>query len=167
MNLGKLIEWCEKHANREWLRTMVRKDPIKQIPLENDVIVCLKMIEEIKVRAKLVEDHIKKAQIYQANISEYLEEIRKRGVWYPDPDKPNPFEKKEPETKTETPTEVPKEPEEPKLTPEQDELIIKRIAAINDGNKTLMAELKEELYQKGIIVKDTALGQEYRKREVL
>ena len=82
MGLEILIKWAQETGNREELKKIVRKD-VKGVPFENDIVVSLKLLKEIEKRAKLSEEHMAKAMRFERDISEYLEELDKRGVKYP------------------------------------------------------------------------------------
>jgi len=81
MGLKTLIDWANENKDREKLKKIVRKD-IKGAPLENDIVVCTKLLEEVVNRAKLSEEFMKKALKFEKDIAEYLEELDKRGVKY-------------------------------------------------------------------------------------
>ena len=81
MGLEILIEWARKTRNREELKKIVRKD-INGVPFENDIVVSMKLLEEIEKRANLSEEHMGKAIKFERDIAEYLEELDKRGVKY-------------------------------------------------------------------------------------
>ena len=81
MGLKILIDWANENKDREKLKKLVRKD-IKGEPLENDIVVCIKLLGEVVNRAKLSEEFMAKALMYESNIAEYLEELDKRGVKY-------------------------------------------------------------------------------------
>src|SRR3990167_3171014 len=91
MNLQYLNEWAERMKNQEILKKIVRKDSVG-VPLQNDIRISVNLLKEIIKRIVLVNDHIKKADRFQHDIAEYLEELYKRGVVYKDQDpEPSPI----------------------------------------------------------------------------
>jgi hypothetical protein len=68
---------------------LVRKDQ-KGNPRENDVTVCLNFLAELQNRIRMVQDHTKKAQKLEGDITEFIAGLAKRGVMTP-PENPNPL----------------------------------------------------------------------------
>lgn len=87
MNLKHLKKWVEQTQNLKIIRELVRKD-MRGNPIENDINIGLKMLGEIKKRAQLVEDCLKKAEKYQDDIAEYLMDLEKRGIVFPNDENP-------------------------------------------------------------------------------
>ena len=83
MNLKDLVVWVEENQDLKVIRGLVRKDSRTQLPRESDINIALKMLGEIKKRALLVENHLKNAERYQSDISEYLLSLETRGIKYP------------------------------------------------------------------------------------
>jgi hypothetical protein len=84
MNLKRLLDWILHHENPRIIKEKVNRDRNGE-PKQNDISVATKLISEIKKRALLIEDHLKKANKFEKDIVEYLGELKKRNIIYEEP----------------------------------------------------------------------------------
>ena len=87
MDLNALVEWTKEAQKKDGLRLVVKKDKTGQ-PDEGDMNIAYNLLGEIRKRAQLRIDFLKKADRYESDIMEYLHSLEARGIICPLTKKP-------------------------------------------------------------------------------
>ena len=81
------MEWTKTAQNRKYLATLVKKDRNGE-PHEGDINIAYNMLGEIRKRAQLRIDLLKKADKYLSDITEYQGTLEKRGIFFEKKEEP-------------------------------------------------------------------------------
>ena len=82
MDLNALIEWTKEAQKKDSLRLVVKKDKTDQ-PHEGDMNIAFNLLGEIRKRAQMRLEFLKKADRFERDINEYLQSLEVRGVVCP------------------------------------------------------------------------------------